>query len=1229
MTKILVDNEYLRHFDAKDLMVYIEIEDKVTAVKMSDLKVGRKSSEPFEEKYGKSNSKYENVESYAMFTYERDVRKPKDAQDMCFYVPKYVNGKPVSYDYMNYIPVQSSKIVAVKPIMYDYESTTMLPEDIYGKQSGENIVAVGSKRTVEMKDFNSVSTGNNYMLVKVKGIAKPVFVKKQDILYYADNNQYTYTRVQNDLSAGYTFYASTDNAQKEIEWIRSGYEYVPTRLKNYQTVENHKLVNVSLDENGNELTREIVKDLATTISVQTPVTITQPSQTNADETVEVKKIKVENYATSNNGNYIKVKPKNYSAEIVVNIANLLDSAKNSINVSDLNNFIGKSLFVKIGEDVLELESLTEQQAKVRFKSCQNYQESYSVDDINGDKTYLRLRNGKYVKEKLVTTEPICYRFATSTDKHDAYVVVADDGSTHVVPYNAFDHRDMIYTENDHPIALRKSKATRIKRTADYSTCDVVQTTSANKKTESCKVVSTIPGHEYLEVDNNKNQVLEQEKTAFQKAYKKGEYKLNEVVVDGKIERLETKNKRYIYSNSILVDDVASDTLRYKALKSTPLKMQLDKSGKAVVGLQGGPKYDIGKGITSMYKKWGKALLYYGNIAFSGLGLITLAVAPGFAIASAAVMVASPIAIPVVNLAIGGTERLFRKVTSVAKGSFWKSKAEIRQKSESKAIKKEMQRILTSVKEYSKEKDINDIKDRVLADIFNVEQTLISISDTRWNSNFIFDGETADVNENNIHSYEVWRKQVLPLINQNQKDLNAIEKAKQKLEALEKKYGSNPTASQKQKLERCREIYYEAKDKQSKTEAELIAKKKAHLTGSEIKGHKKVLQQQETIACIKGFIMAKYFGRLDLVETLDLDKLDYDMGKGFIYQGQVVDMTQDNVIVNDIKKLKEFGKQLTTAKDMQQEIVEETENVNEQEVAPIVEEQVVVEQDVQHLVEQNIEDDKTLNDEETKVSIDTSVLDRLIEEKKLVYEQVSTSENYVARQQYALKAIQEELIEDEKEMSEIEKKIEELISKNAPAKKIEQLQKEKFQLEAKILRYKEIEHRRQQNYQEAVEIHNQELQQNGMPNITAADLKLELDNLIEERNNVLQTADNNAHTVQNPTETAEPKKDILVEMVDGFKPTLKQDDVKVFLTIANQYLLRKGKVDKKVKKFIQENIHLLEDAVRAKDKPRKGWITKNDMLEKIIKTNNRLIDMGFEASSIGYEANESVSFIPKQ
>ncbi len=566
-----------------------------------------------------------------------------------------------------------------------------------------------------------------------------------------------------------------------------------------------------------------------------------------------------------NGDFIKVQYEGYNVDTLVNIASLhyVDDNGNPGDPIGVDVLRGDNRFSLIGKPVcilLENEEnkvisqvtkpLTMDQLAFNYDKLMSMQETTNPDDALSEDAYLKLANGKYIKESEVA-HPICYDFVkNSGDDFDAYYVIVEAGGVSngvIVNKNAFKNG---MTVNYNGVKLELKNAYKIKRShKEMRNCDIIQTTKKNLGVESCVALSD-PKYDNDELiverksktDNDVSIAFAQ--SEFEKAYRLGEYTLDEVLDDEGNYTALKDSKRYIYSDHITVTDYSHNTSEYSYFNDKSLTYD----GKKL----NGKSFDMAKANKAAFKKFGKAMLYYIPTVFGGAGIVGGALlgsllVSGFAISTMAATVAInilvagipavwAISIPIVNA--------IRSAMINRQDRVYNSKLKLHRKGLTDEITKDFEFITSQTKIASKNNKLN--KDLMLDKFESIEQKILSLSEGKLFADFRMVDGKGQVDETNAELFSQYRLEMRAM----EKEIKSLEKRAKKDPSLKKELEMKKELHQQKLNDYVSQGIIEPKDKNMR----------------------QLLDKSNTL---KGYLIKRYYsGELSEQEKRDLD-LVYD------------------------------------------------------------------------------------------------------------------------------------------------------------------------------------------------------------------------------------------------------------------------------------------------------------------------------------------------------------------
>lgn len=491
-----------------------------------------------------------------------------------------------------------------------------------------------------------------------------------------------------------------------------------------------------------------------------------------------------------------------------------------------NKLIGQSVFVKLADgSVYRTEPLTYEQVNKTYSKHETMQITENESAILEDGTYLKLRDGRYVKEN-ETVRPICYEFV-SGDTFDAYMVKLDsptaDGKTSViVDKSTFAKKATVVVDG---ATLKLENAFKIKETSKaMKDADVIQTTSGHNKIEQCVLLSEPKYNAAGEVettalsDEEKEKAIEGAKSKFESSYKEGSYEIDRVVDnEGNLVELDKQKQRYRFTNVTRMKDYGNKDYAY--LRNGNIKYDATK-GKLV----GGPKFDTKKYIGSTYKRIGSITTDAFSTMFSTGGLLAVLLLPQIFIVAAATLAGAAILNPVIFGIIGAIKNRNQNFKLNTKGH-------------RKQLKKEIIADLEEVIEDTKITDKTKLTERNLLDRFEtIDNKIISLCATKRISSFRMVNGVGNVNRTNAALYTDFRKDMIA----REKELDSLRKAVLNDPSLQATLDAKQSQYEQKIRDYVSQGVIEPKDKQMR-------------------------EMMERSRKTKGFLLAKHFGQGEFSE----------------------------------------------------------------------------------------------------------------------------------------------------------------------------------------------------------------------------------------------------------------------------------------------------------------------------------------------------------------------------
>ncbi len=705
---------------------------------------------------------------------------------------------------------------------------------IDGTDSSGNtqVVPYGLKRRVKMSP--SAYEDSNYLYAELSG-GKKEFIEKSQLGTFVGANFVPINDASLSINSieelqGKELYYNDSGSYVPVTFVYKDNGYTPGEITRQETADfNNKSVK-SYDENGNDVNRPV----DTYYSEQILVHGAKP------------KLQIKNFITDENGRFLKVHFAGDTNESMVGIENLYSSyddafegnKEKSIKKDSTTNFsayVGKSLYAKVGDEIREIAPLTYEQANIIFDTIKNFREineDYKAEE--NETTYLRLNNGKFVEEKK-TARPIGYVYAENQDAPaDKYLVYCRIPNVEGVQTRIVDRADVIKgkTKDGFRIitSVEEQKPRALKRSTNpLHQCDVIQTTNRPKinLSEECKVI-----YEY-----NEDRVANKEKLGivttamvdFDARYKSGQYQLEDAIINGKLVKLDEKGKKYVISDTQLVDAPFADSSQYKSISSRNLRFD----GKHIVGWG---NHKAGDEIKDFYKSIGA----FVPLMFSWGGLVT-------AVAIAA-LIPNLVTAGVIFGTIGAGLAI---APAVIAAKCWiqnrfLEKLKDPNKLNKEAFEKGYTEDLTNLFTATKENQIENI-DVFLGEISNLEERLYNVSSMHYLTNLNMVDGVAQVSAGNAKLCDDYKE--------------AIKQQKLKVKQLKKQLKSNPALKSE----------YEAENNKL-TEMQKNFRLSNHATLADKEFEKK----WEQLQIAKGYAICKYFDKQtnDVADTEMLEDYDF-------------------------------------------------------------------------------------------------------------------------------------------------------------------------------------------------------------------------------------------------------------------------------------------------------------------------------------------------------------------
>lgn len=780
----------------------------------------------------------------------------------------------------------------------------------------DDVIPYGLTRTAKLKE----ALGNNaktdtFMLVRLDKNSDWDYFKRSEIFYYEENGTKKYLYNSTDKSFNYReilnkqLYVEVPNGSIKISAISTEKQYEFDSFESFQTLDltakvqnNHILVekptkeqlDMANDSNNNSFV--LIDGKCYAVSQQeldkyytelTPVKLEVPKQ-NSDKTESKNYYASKSYYADDNGNHIFVNIKGNNRQEAVELSSICDEKGELIPKDKIANYVGKSVFVKVDNKLMETEPLTYQQAMMTFAKRYTYERPVSIDqDKVSTNSYRQTKNGEYVKE--LDLKPKTYKFTTrQNQKADAYLVRIKDGDS---------YKEQIYLgsrdEIVHKLGIKDDQIFGLVY-SDYASCEVIQTTSKrdNKdKLENCQVLKEFNAEKNKYASTDRENVNKDEiSNSAMEAYKNGEYFINGICGNEKFTEL--TDNRSLYSDTHYMEDYAASSGAYLGLNERTItfegkdgnyKRQSDKKD-----------YSFSLGCAKGYAVLGKLTLGYAKFLFCGAGILAAVASPFLVAVPAAMLI---LGVPLVPLYCA-----VQKLRSNLKR--FGDKIKTNREQWKKRFNKNLDKVAENALGTDKVKGVPLAM--ALRNIESMRSDVLAMSaGTVTDVPKIVDGK-IEVNSNNINFVSRFKAEYKEKIVDLEETKSLIKKLENKLKRLHKDYFDDPTDKTKDSKK-----YKEWKEK-SEQLAELQKRKNeqiAEIEGSlqefkdranEFDKDQNLDQNLQKVDRLKAYLITKQYGKevnelLPENEKLEvfqveqekvLDELEFNAESNiYIYKGQ--------------------------------------------------------------------------------------------------------------------------------------------------------------------------------------------------------------------------------------------------------------------------------------------------------------------------------------------------------
>lgn len=677
----------------------------------------------------------------------------------------------------------------------------------------------GAKRTYLADINNKLTTDDTYIMIKIKGHKQPTYVKKSEIIYDNSSTVKTLLDLMNLKKADLEEFIKNNRFYYKgtlIEGISTAYEYSCEELLSYEEldVEHATKKTVELKQNAKISSGKITYEIAneSTVSLdpyysdQHYVKKEEQEGNDPEKKTEVAKIQIRNAKLAQDGEFIKVVIAGEMAHTLVKLSDIYDLHSNT-QITDLTQLGGQAVRIKQADGTfVTTEPLTYEQVSLRYDTIKSFQPAPEDMQPMAEEAYLKLSNGKYIKEA-EAVKPLVYKYVIdeNTNNFDIYRVKVLDSNPpqYVLVTKEFvEKQAVINPTTESGAKLDLGDCRKMQRTPDLKTCDVIQTSSAGKDVEACKILPPVN-------TAARRAELSDSMRAFETGYKNGTYKLTSVYnKDNQLCTLDKSSaKRFVFTDTFEIEDKAERSIEYKSMKFNKLIFD-ERKGKngTFTAVTGGPEFSFKNATSEGYKNLGKIFGATFAASMNPAGIFAiLAFYPVVALGLAGMVAAIP-GIPIVNA--------FRKLKNIIKPDKLKEKVEIQRKED----KKEIELLLENLLETSKKQEMTAENILKMDQRFEeINQRIIALSRANVNTKFqIVNGQceiTTDMapfvieykrqhkkDFKNLNKTEAQIAKKEKSVAEYKKELAALEKQKGQLKAekyekllkkLHKKYGDDP------------------------------------------------------------------------------------------------------------------------------------------------------------------------------------------------------------------------------------------------------------------------------------------------------------------------------------------------------------------------------------------------------------------------------------------------------
>lgn len=673
----------------------------------------------------------------------------------------YYESFSIDADYQTTEDIEQTKIIEDKPVV---------------SSSG---VPYGLSKTATVDEQN-LSKDDNYLMIYFEGSAKQDFIKKSSIYFYEGSNiVYLYElgkAIDFERVKGKTLYSGS----QVIDRIYTEKEFTFGELTKFDKVDEKKLekstymlIHEPTEEDEKKLEtgevverdgllyrKHLIEEQDRYYSQANQVYLAVPDPKNAGKTKQESYYAVKTYEIDSTGEYVNIRLKGDNKVSMIKIDQLVDRTGERIDISNIKNFVGKSILVNVGDSFVETEPLTYEQTVYYYNKKYAFEPSIATTDILGENSFLQTKTGDFVRETDV--RPIAYKLSDA-EHCEAYLL-------HVETEEGIKSKVVSAKDIEKSAKTLKVVNSYYLETTDFENCQVVQTTNNGEKVNDCTVLlnynAETGSFEGIK-DVDKAKIKESLVEKFNEAYKDGQYRVEYVYDEsGNKVELDPRGKRFVYTDTHYMKDYADLTRTYAGLKNSAVTYEAS-DGK-LGEFKGNASLSFSKLCSKGFGTWAKVLVTYLGFSVSPIGLLASLAAPLAVIGVGVVVGAMPIVIPLVS-----GVRCFIK--NVLNRPFF-DKTKHNRKKWNKDLENELNFVNENMKENKLSKGLK--QDVFLARMEKLRRDALANASSTVGNGFQFvDGKVVVTGENvnQVKQFKRTHKKELANLKRSKKQLDRLEK----------------------------------------------------------------------------------------------------------------------------------------------------------------------------------------------------------------------------------------------------------------------------------------------------------------------------------------------------------------------------------------------------------------------------------------------------------------------